>query len=120
MRGHEPLAAMRKRRQRPSFVSIDVGTEPKWLVDNWHTQGLQAYLLVEPSDQIERLDFRFVVGLLVHVSGHVNDRKRVLAVYEACQRAGADRVLGGMHKNVRGQLETVEHFDTAGVLTWPD
>jgi hypothetical protein len=120
MRGYTQLHAMRKRGQRPSFVSIDVGDNPKWLCDNWHTQGLQAYLLVEPSDPIDRLDLLAVVGLQVHVSGHVDDRERVRKVYDTCVAAGASRVFGGLHTVRAGEHTTVEHFDTAGVLTWQE
>ena len=118
MRGHLPLIAMRQRRQRPTFVSVDVGEQPKWLCDHWHELGLKAYILVEPSDPVERLDLRFLVKLTMHFSAHVDDAERARKVFDACIAAGADRVIGGLHRIVAGQHETVELFDSAGVLQW--
>lgn len=119
MRGHTQLIAMRKRRHRPTFVSIDVAADRNpWLYDHWHEQGLQAYLLVEHTDPVERLDLRCVVGLLVFVDGSIDDRQRVVAVYEAAVAAGASRVLGALHRRHGEELAPVEYMDTAGVLTW--
>jgi hypothetical protein len=105
MRGHQPLIAMRLKHRKPTFVSVDVGVNPKWLCDHWHEQGLQPHLLIEPSDPIDRLDLRFLVGLsLVHI----------------CVNAGVDRVIGGLHRKQGEEIHMVEYFDTAGVLTWPE
>lgn len=118
MRGYQPLFDLRMAGLKPAFLSIDVGTEPRWLCDHWHKLGLSAHILIEPKDRLETLDLRAVVKLLVHVSGHVDDAVRVRRVFDICVQAGADRVLGSLHRLVGGQLETVEHFDTAGVLEW--
>jgi hypothetical protein len=121
MRGHQPLIAMRLKHRKPTFVSVDVGVNPKWLCDHWHEQGLQPHLLIEPSDPIDRLDLRFLVGLsLVHISGHVDDEARVRKAYDACVNAGVDRVIGGLHRKQGEEIHMVEYFDTAGVLTWPE
>lgn len=119
MRGQSPLIAMRQRNIRPdTFVSVDVGGG-RWMADNWHAEGLQPFVLVEPDDAPARLDLRFLVGLVVHVSGMEWDSARVYAVREACSRAGAARVLGGLCRlNGHGVIESVEGFDSEGILVW--
>lgn len=119
MRGHLPIVAMRRQHRRPGMVSFNVGPTTDWLADHWQeTAGLPPHVLVEPTDAIDRLDLRFVVGLLVDVSGHVDHRDRVLRIYEACVRAGASRVIGAIHQPKAGGLDPVEYLDTDGVLTW--
>lgn len=120
MRGHEPLVAMRLKGLRPHMVAINVGAERDWLASNWHDwQGLMPHLWIEPGDSIATLDLRCVVNLLVDVSGDVSHAKRVKRVFEACIKAGAERVIGALHRPKGESLEVVEYLDTAGVLTWP-
>lgn len=120
MRGHAALIAMRQRNIKPElFVSVDVGGG-RWLADHWHAEGMQPFILIEPEDAPARLDLRFLVGLSVCVCGLEADAARVYGVRDACQRAGAARVYGGLHrlKNKHGELESVEGFDSKGELVW--
>lgn len=120
MRGHEPLIAMRLKHKRPAWVSVAV-CKDSWLARHWHEEGMSGpHVLIEPSDSIDRMDLRFLVGLHVDIDGDVADEARVKAVFEACLRAGASRVIAGIHRprGNTGELEMLELLDSAGVLTW--
>lgn len=123
MRGHEPLIAMRMRRRKPStFVAMDIHPGRHWLAEHWHEwEGLGPQIVVDPSEAIGLLDLRFLVCLDVCISGDVGHADQVRRLRESCAAAGAARVFGGLHRarNDLGELETVELFDSEGVLTWP-
>lgn len=121
MRGHQPLIELRMQRKLPGWVSVNVSGATDWLADNWHEAGFGPQLRIEPSDAIHRLDLRMLVGVpLVDVSGMECDRERVLAVIDACQKAGVRRVIGALHRPKGESIECVEFFDTAGVITWQE
>ena len=124
MRGHLPLIAMRRSRKRPSiFVAVDIHPGGHWLADNWHQwQDQPPQIAVDPSDQIELLDLRFLIALDVCISADEQYADVARRLGEACLRSGASRVFGGLHRvrNSCGELETVELFDSKGILVWPE
>lgn len=101
MRGHEPIVAMRRRRQVPMAVRLHVGGDlHETLWRDWPTYTGTAQVHIPDSDNVERLDLRFVVGLLVWVDAY--DEARMLAVEEAVKRAGAARVLSALFGPIEG------------------
>lgn len=110
MRGHEPLLALRRRGAAPSSVWISDGDDAAGFWRDWPTWSRSAHVEIQPSDSIALLDLRFVVGLLVFASSH--DRGRAEALHRACVEAGAKRVMTDHFERVRGQLESVEDFDS--------
>lgn len=90
MRGHEQLIATRRAGLQPASVQIALTDLPlpKWCVVN---PGAHAWLHIGTDDSIERLDLRCLVGLLVMVDGH--DEQRVESVHHAAMRHGARRVV---------------------------
>jgi hypothetical protein len=124
MRGHAPLIAMRMQHRKPSgWVCITLGTDDRsWLADNWPGMvGTGPFIAIGAAESIDRLDLRFVIGLEVVVDGDVSQADRVWQTFEACIRAGASRTLGAvMCDRANGELETVEHRDSKGVLVWPE
>lgn len=124
MRGHEPVIAMRRRRQAPMAVRLHVGGDlPEALWRDWPTFTGTAQVHIPDSDNLERLDLRFVVGLLVWVDAH--DEARMLAVEDAVKRAGACRVLSALLGPIDGMpehpmnIETKAMRDTReGGFTW--
>ena len=99
MIGHEPLIAMRKTGIKPA--SVYVSDEVTQLTRDWHAHrtlsGLPMQqhapcIAIEDKDTVQRLDLRFLVGLVVFVSGSTEARAK--AIFEACKRAGAARVIG--------------------------
>lgn len=123
MRGHETIVAMRRRGRRPGMV---------WLDTDGYYSGLQAlarmgfpaqgHVELQPSDAPHRLDLRFLVGLLVEVSG--SDERRVAAVARASVEAGARQVIAAWATTVpRGEeFETTTHrmtFTNEELALWP-
>jgi len=94
MRGHEPLIALRRQGLRPVMAQIEVSDiEPLCLRDWQHNAGIPV-VHIEPTDSLSSLDLRFVVGLVVHVTGE--SESRVKAVFRACKAAEASRVWAGI------------------------
>lgn len=91
MRGHEPLIALRRRGLKPALVDIDLEPCPWRNWSTWPEWTTVPQIEVQPTDSIQLLDLRFLVGLTVQVSGF--DGPRVWAMFEACRAAGAARVL---------------------------
>jgi hypothetical protein len=99
MIGHDPLIAMRKTGIKPAAVHLV--DEVCQLARDWHApqtlsgQRMQQHtpcIAIEDKDAVQRLDLRFLVGLVVFVSG--NTEARAKSMFEACKRAGASRVIG--------------------------
>lgn len=101
MRGHEPILALRRRGLRPSSVWLSDAPLPRPLpcgtrLDWWaFREPGPAEVCIEPADNPQRLDLRFLFGLPVHVL--LDDPERMRALVDAAQRAGAARVFGGSH-----------------------
>lgn len=92
MRGHEPLIAMRLGGMRPGTVQIYAGTDNSGACQDWQ-QTMPAHAQVEVSDDepLSGLDLRFVVGMLVFVTGE--NAFRVEAIHAMCLGCGAQRVV---------------------------
>lgn len=102
MRGHDHIIALRKRGITPAFVFInDYPCDVDWFEYHEH-----ATVEILPSESIDLLDMRFVVGLTVSISG--SDLERVKAIAQRCKDAGAAVVAAGCsRKNERGFVESV-------------
>lgn len=111
MRGHEPIIAMRKRGVKPATVFIDTFEDPAKSWRLWPTvdQSLPQVEVLD-ADMLSGLDFRFLVGLRVVVTGH--DARRVKAICSACMDAGAARVVTAAINDGRAAV-----FDSADHLT---
>lgn len=93
MRGHQPLIEMRMARQKPRGVWI--AHRPSAFCMNWNRYGdMMHYPEVEilPTENLESLDLRFVVGLVVHAGG-CEDFKRSKELHQALLAAKALRVI---------------------------
>lgn len=90
MRGHEQLIATRRGGLQPVSVQIALTDLPlpKWCSVN---PGAHAWLHIGSGDTIERLDLRCLVGMLVVIDGH--DEQRVESVHSAAISHGARRVV---------------------------
>ncbi|MDL5036825.1 hypothetical protein QRD40_10750 [Comamonas sp. Y6] len=71
MRGHQPILDMRREGYVPNsavFVSDTDCVLEAWSARNWHgvANNTHPTVLIELTDALEQLDFRFAVGL--HVS----------------------------------------------------
>lgn len=111
MRGHQPLIAMRLDGLRPDLVSIHTDPNPWSDWRTWPEWSDVPQIEVQPDDAVGRLDLRFVVGLVVMVAG--SNCERVLALYDACLKAGAARVLAFAQRvNEQGLLEPVTTLDS--------
>jgi hypothetical protein len=120
MIGHETLIAMRRRGLKPDRVTVetdwDLGLERECATE-WHlVNPRSAFIFVQPADPVATLDLRCLVGMHVEVCGM--DSARVRAVFAACVKAKASRIIGSTHRH-RGELvETFESMDTEGQLVW--
>jgi hypothetical protein len=111
MRGHELLLNLRLKGFKPALVELTVDRPmPAWYWREWHTETphipVQARILIDPSDTVELLDLRFVVGLSVKVDG--DDQARVDRTFDAAVRAGATRVISacsGCFRDTEGQIQ---------------
>lgn len=106
---------MRRQGARPSLVFLDLDTDHteqwrRWPQLNPHRPTVQ----VEPTDNLARIDVRFVIGLIVIVSGSNADRVERLA--KACEAAEALRVITAVHDP--RTFEVVDFTDTEDP-SWP-
>lgn len=114
MRGHQALSRMRRSGEKPSVVFIDTDAGPSALPSWTQWQNINETLCdidIEPGESLLRLDFRPLIGLVVHVSG--TNSPRVRAVAELVKQAGAKRVISSCTRQV-GQGEWIA-FDTVWV-----
>lgn len=94
MRGHEGVIAMRQRGKKPALVYLDTMRDhsPMRAWQDWpDTSPAIPTVWVQPEDVPHRLDLRFLVGLVVVVTG--TDTMRVRALEMAAIEAGAERVI---------------------------
>jgi|JI10StandDraft_1071094.scaffolds.fasta_scaffold703870_2 hypothetical protein len=85
MRGHESIIAMRRKGLTPRTVFIDAFNDIATSLPDWYD------VEILPSDLLSSLDLRFVVGLMVVVTGH--DQRRVDVIAAMCIESGASRVV---------------------------
>jgi hypothetical protein len=116
MRGHEPIVAQRLRGRKPASCwvvdSDGLGITRDW--QQWDVSAATPHVLIEPGEQLQRLDLRFVVGLDVFLD--FDDFDRMVAVSEACKRAGAARVVGMSGSGKFPSAETLRMIDTHEVF----
>lgn len=85
MRGQEGVIAIRKAGKKPEIVFInDYPCQTNWLENSDHATVCTA------GDSLSDMDFWFVVGLTVSISGTTEARAKALA--EMCKAAGAEVV----------------------------
>jgi hypothetical protein len=111
MTGHEPLISMRQKGKRPTSVTLWDTPGFDWTAspDCW----AHPYIAIAPEDVPERLDLRFLVGLVVHVSA--DDTPRLKRLVLACEDAGATQVYGFNTRTTRAQQpEILAAFCTHG------
>lgn len=93
MRGHQALIDLRREKKRPQGVWISHSPSLDCLL--WHQNAdTLPYPEIEilPSESPEALDLRFVVGLIVHVSG-CDDYEKAKKLHNALVAAKAARVI---------------------------
>ena len=94
MIGDMPLKRMRMARKAPAAVWVWVGINPTEMSSLWAEIPEfvnHAHVDILPSDRIELLDLRFVIGLQVHIDGD-DTRERILKAHRAFTEAGASLV----------------------------
>jgi len=120
MIGHAPLIAMRTAGRKPA--SVYMSDEVTQLARDWHSpvtlsgvpmEQHAPCIAIEAKDSIGSLDLRFLVGLVVFVSGSTENRAK--AIFEACKQAGAAKVIGcHAHQDRRDTSQKwIEFFDGA-------
>lgn len=117
MRGIDTLIAMRRNRRRPSLVTVETDARfwsPKLCREMAAIVPGEVQLLVEPSDNLARLDLRSVIGCHVHLHG--TDRDRLVALSEAMQSHDAARVV--THVRAADGIRLTELIDTEGTIQW--
>jgi hypothetical protein len=100
MLGHQALQAMRRSRMKPAIVFVDVDSPLPSLPRLLQWQNVDERLAeidVQPGESIARIDWRPLVGLVVHVSGLTEDRVREAA--QAIEKAGAKRVISTLMRH---------------------
>ena len=124
MRGIDPLIAMRLRGKKPAcgvFIHTDAKDAdlPKAVEKFYRKQGGIRNAIdvhIGPADNVRTLDLRSLVGLTVHVQGMAMARVRQVA--EACQAAGARRVLGSVFIPKGEETQTIAVVDGFGGVLW--
>ena len=108
MRGHEPLLSLRRKGLKPSMVFIDLFEDSDNSWRDWpNNDPRHPQIEVSDDDSIAGLDFRFVVGLTVMVTGH--DKPRVHAIRGVCIDAGAKRVVAAFIDDDKVQTTDTDH-----------
>ncbi|UBB18345.1 hypothetical protein [Comamonas odontotermitis] len=90
------LLDLRRKRFKPACAYVF--DDNSWLfrveADEWHSQPnrfdgsqLYAHIQIDEEDIPERIDFRPLTGLEVHLMGYRSD-ERTLRLYEAIKRVG--------------------------------
>jgi len=101
MRGQAPLIAMRREGYKPGAVFIDTDAGPNALPRWAQWQNVDSSLCdldIEASENLLRVDWRPLIGLLVFVSG--SNAERIRAVAKAVHEAGALRVVASCVKRI--------------------
>jgi 2-keto-3-deoxy-L-rhamnonate aldolase RhmA len=93
MRGHEKLIEMRREGLRPvGGIYLDTNPSNDYWSRHWTEHSMStAFVDIEPRENIEKLDIRFVTGLDVVVVGE--NESRVMRIGLKVFDAGAAKVL---------------------------
>lgn len=102
MIGHEQIIALRLRGYKPEQVWVYVfNAEPQYFPSTHPALNLQngfrAEIHIVPTDR-GILDFRFLVGLVVHLSG--TDERRVMQILRQIERAKPLRVITALSDRI--------------------
>lgn len=113
MRGHEALVAMRLAGVAP--LSIEIRDEvPGWVATEWPALFPRfAQLSISPTEPLEALDLRCVVGLPVQVAS--TNAKRLGQLLRRVKREKPARVLGLLFDQHSDLLSV---YDSERVATW--
>lgn len=119
MRYLDTLVDMRRRGIKPARVDLcDLPLPPDMHRALRRLKPEVVFAIVEPFDNVARLDLRSLVGCEVWVSAGTEARMR--EVFAAAQDHGASRVVGTFCPfDTHGQAHCSLILDTAGTLTWP-
>ena len=120
MIGQDQIIAVRMAGGAPKSVSLSLFPIKRWVINQPPCPDVCMFVEVDDKDRLERLDLRFLVGLVVRVQGY--EENRVAGLLGASMRAGAARALGSVFKppKVPGYSPEVilKMMDTDGVLVW--
>jgi len=113
MRGAKELTALRVEGLKPDWLRVFVG-EGDYMSGEWYKWRetiKDPCVDIEDDDDIGLIDFRFVVGLEVILTGSNPDR--LLAVYEKMTKYNPRRLIL-FHSN---EDQSVEILDNRGILS---
>jgi hypothetical protein len=83
MTGQDAIKELRRSGRKPMWVYIN-----DYPCATGRTEHTDSYTVsIDPTEAIEALDLRFLIGLKVNVAG--STEKRARALLEACKLAGA-------------------------------
>jgi hypothetical protein len=86
MQGQQQIIELRQKRIKPEIVFLnDYPCQTDWFEFSDH-----ATVSISPTEAIETLDLRFLLGLTVSVSSLTETRAK--ALFNACKEAGAKTV----------------------------
>lgn len=118
MKGQDAIIRLRKAHKKPAIVFIHVDGYSAIDLDN--KGSAVPDVVIFPHEAISELDLRFLIGLVVSISGI--DHKRVKEIADACIKSKAARVISNYavmkHTKFGGYIDLDEVEDTEGVLTW--
>lgn len=86
MRGHEAIVSLRRKGKRPDVVFIDLDCPASAL-----KHSVNATVEIAPGEPLQRLDWRWAIGLRISLTGR--DAGRVREAARLLSEAGAERVI---------------------------
>lgn len=120
MFGQNQVIAVRMAGGAPAMVNLSMFPIKRAIVQNPPCPDVCMFVEVDEKDRIDRLDLRFLVGLVAKVDGY--DESRVDSLLGACMKAGSIRALGSVFKRPKvpgySPQEIIKMTDTNGVLVW--
>ena len=114
MKGAEQLMKLRLEGYKPEIVQVWVGDRDFLMTSEWpkYSDTMQyPYIDVEDKDNLDLIDFRFVVGLNVILSGDNGDR--LLEVYSKMSKHKPRRLIL-IHDDEEGMTQIL---DNKGLLS---
>ena len=107
MIGHEPIISMRMNRKKPAAVHVWVGKPLHSSAKDWHLHNTGPEVDILPDENIDSLDLRWSVGLIVMVHG-TDTTERMEKAYEAFKRAKAGWVVATIGDTI---IDSLGKFD---------